>query len=113
MMKLGPFIALVFALAGCSIGKQHHAMLTPQQASDLALHLANEKAQSQYQVEPFRAGPAAQFVQGRWVWHQRKGLGQTDMEATVKFAPDGSNPSVSVLLLDSRSEFPRESPKIK
>jgi len=106
-MRLLSLVALAVALVGCSGGKPHRAALTPQQASDLALRLANEKAQAVYKIQPFRAGPSAQFVQERWLWNERRGLGFADVEAIVNFAPDGSNPIVSVLLLDSRVGFPQ------
>src|SRR5579859_3092002 len=38
-----------------------------------------------------------------WVWRETRWQGQVDLEAEVKFAKDGGNPSASVLLLDSRS----------
>ncbi len=101
-------IALAVALVGCSSGKPHHPSLNPQRASELALRLANEKAQAVYNVQPFLAGPSAQLVQGRWVWNERRGLGFSDIEAIVTFAPDGSEPIVSVVLLDSRLGMPRE-----
>ena len=102
-LKLCFLIALAVALAGCSGGKPHHTALNPQRASELALRLANEKAQAAYKIQPFLAGPSAQLVQGRWVWNERRGLGFTDIEAIVTFAPDGSKPIVSVVLLDSRT----------
>ncbi len=102
---------MAVALFGCSSGKAHKTPLTPQQASSLALRLANEKAQSVYQIQPFRAGPVAQFVQERWVWNERRGLGFTDVEAIVNFAPDGSDPVVSVVLLDSRPALPTSAPR--
>jgi len=35
-------------------------------------------------------------------WHDRRGQGQVDFEATVKFATNGSDPTIRVVLLDSR-----------
>jgi biopolymer transport protein ExbD len=76
--------------------------LTAARALALAEQLANEKAQTLYNCQPFRNGPPAQLVQGYWVWHDRRGQGEVDLEATVKFAADGTNPDVNVILLDSR-----------
>jgi hypothetical protein len=81
--------------------------LTAAQALALAEQLANEKAQTLYNCQPFRNGPPAKLVQGYWVWHDQRGQGAGDVEATVKFAADGTNPDVNVILLDSR---PRSSP---
>ena len=61
-------------------------------------------AQTQFQCQPFRGGPPAHFVQGQWVWRDLKAHGQTDLEARVRFAPDGASPSVTVILLDNRNE---------
>ncbi len=73
-----------------------------------ALRLANEKAQALYKCRPYTNGPAAQLVRGNyWVWHGRRGQGQVDFEATVKFATNGSDASVSVDLLDSRGMVER------
>ena len=79
--------------------------LTAAQAEALAEQLANEKAQVLYNCQPFRQGTPAQFVQGRWVWHDLRAQGSLDVEATVKFAADGTNPYVKVVLLDSRSSL--------
>jgi len=76
--------------------------LTGAQAEALAEQLANAKAKALYNCQPFRKGTPATFVQGRWVWHDLRGQGSSDVEATVKFAADGTNPEVAVILLDSR-----------
>ncbi len=105
-MRLCFFIALAVALIGCSGGKPRGTALNAQQANSLALRLANEKAQAVLNIEPFRPDPSAQVLQGRWVWNERRGLGFTDVEAIVSFAPDGSDPIVSVVLLDTRPSPP-------
>jgi tetratricopeptide (TPR) repeat protein len=76
--------------------------LTGAQAEALAVQLANEKAQALYNCRPFRKGIPAELVQGRWVWHDLRGYRVVDVQATVKFAADGTNPKVEVILLDSR-----------
>ena len=85
------------------LGKPAHTgPLTGAQAEALAEQLANEKAKALYNCQPFRKGTPATFVQGHWVWHDLRGQGSSDVEATVKFAADGTNPEVDVILLDSR-----------
>ena len=70
--------------------------LTAAQAGALARTLANKQAQTLCGIQPFRDGRPAEFIHGCWAWHDRRGWGRGDIEATVKFAADGSNPSVSV-----------------
>ena len=77
-------------------------MLTAAQAEALAVRLANERAQALYRCQPFRSGKPADWVQGGWVWRDLRALGTGDLEATVKFAADGTNPEVNIILLDSR-----------
>jgi tetratricopeptide (TPR) repeat protein len=85
------------------LGKPAHTgPLTGAQAEALAVQLANEKAQALYNCQPFREGTPAELVQGRWVWNDLRGRGSFDVEATVKFAADGTNPEVDVILLDGR-----------
>ena len=79
--------------------------LTRAQAQALAEHVANEQALALYRCQPFQKGPAPKFVDGYWVWHAQQGQGAGDIEATVKFAADGTNPEVKVILLDSRSSL--------
>jgi hypothetical protein len=67
--------------------------------------LANEKAKTLFNCQPFRNGTPAQFVQGHWVWHDLRGQGSGDLEATVTFAFDGANPDVSVTQLDSQGRL--------
>jgi hypothetical protein len=83
-------------------GQVGASMLTGAQAEALAEKLANEKAQALYHCQPFRNGTPAQWVQGYWVWHDLRAQGTLDLEATVKFAADGTHPDVRVILLDSR-----------
>jgi hypothetical protein len=71
----------------------------------IARELANNKAQALYGSRPFLDGTSARFVQGRWIWSDRRGFGVGDMEATVILATDGSAQSVEVMLLDSRGLF--------
>jgi len=77
--------------------------LTGAQAGARAEQLANEKARALYQCQPFHDGPPAQFVRGRWVWHDRRAQGTLDVEATVEFEADGSKADVTVTPLDSRA----------
>jgi hypothetical protein len=103
-MKTRHLIPLALLLAGCS-SAPHTRALSVEQATALARRLANEQAQAQYHCQPFRDGPAAESVQGHWVWRDLKGQGQLDVEGNVDFAADGANPSVRVILLDNRARF--------
>src|ERR1035441_7157272 len=105
IMKTLYLIPLALALLGCSSTPQRTSgtsTLTAEQAGSLAQQLANEKAKTLFNCQPFRNGPPAQLVQGHWVWHDLRGQGSGDLEATVKFALDGANPDVSVTRLDSQ-----------
>ena len=108
-MKEYCLLVLGLGLIGCSSHVPHAARLTARQASDLALRLANHKAQELYQIEPFRFTPPARLVDGRWVWrtrqwletpdpwHARTDYGAADpIQAEVEFALDGSDPQVQV-----------------
>lgn len=75
------------------------------QAGALAQRLANEKAQTLFNCQPFRNRSPAKFVQGHWVWHDLRGQGAGDIEATVEFALDGANPDVRVVQLDNRARL--------
>jgi hypothetical protein len=106
-MKIPSILLLMLSLVGCTPDKPHTTALSAAQATVLALRLANEKAQALYQCRPYINGPAALLSEGYWVWHDRRGQGQVDFEATVKFATNGADPSVSVVLLDSRGILER------
>jgi starvation-inducible outer membrane lipoprotein len=99
-------IALLFAastlfLAGCCT-TPHATKLTAEQAGALARQLANQEAQALYNCQPFRNGPPAELVQGKWVWHDRQTQRAVDIEATVRFALDGTDPDVKLTPEDSR-----------
>ena len=100
-MKPRNVIAIALLLAGCSPAPDTGA-LSVEQATALARKLANEQAQARYNCQPFRNGPPARLAEGRWIWQDLKAQGQTDVEGSVSFAPDGANPSVRVILLDNR-----------
>jgi biopolymer transport protein ExbD len=76
--------------------------LTSAQAEAKAVELANEKAQALYNCQPFQKRRPAELVDGHWVWNDGRSYGEGDLEATVKFAADGTNPEVTINLLDSR-----------
>jgi hypothetical protein len=80
------------------------ASLTAEQAKTLAIRLANDKALTLYNRQPFRDGQPARFVAGQWVWDDLRGFGHGDIQATVKLAADGSTISVDLKLLDSRNQ---------
>ena len=105
-MKNPCSVLLAVVLLGCNAARPRTAALTTEQASDLAQRLANEEAQALYHCQPFHNGPSAQFIRGNWVWHDLRGQGVGDFEARVQFARDGTEPSVGVVLLDSRLIIP-------
>jgi beta-lactamase regulating signal transducer with metallopeptidase domain/biopolymer transport protein ExbD len=82
--------------------------LTGAQAEAKAVELANEKAQALYNCQPFQKRRPAELVDGYWVWNDGRAYGEGDLEATVKFAADGTNPEVTVKLLDSRPRLKGE-----
>ena len=100
-MKTRYLILLAFALLGCSSTAPRATPLTADQAGALAQKLANEKAQTLFNCQPFRNGPPAKFVQGHWAWHAFRAQGAGDIDATVEFEADGAKPSVSVTQLYS------------
>jgi hypothetical protein len=105
-MRIQLLIPLLAILVGCSSTPTRTATLTADQAGTLAQHLANQKAQTLYNSQPFRNGPPARFAQGHWTWHDLRAQGQGDLEATVTFAADGADPKVTVLRLESRPVLP-------
>src|ERR1017187_8589200 len=101
-MKTSLVVVLAFILVGCESSRQS-ASLTTEQATTIAIRLANDKASTLYQHQPFVAGQPAQFMAGHWLWVARQGFGRGDIQATVELAADGSTNSVSLQLFDSRN----------
>jgi hypothetical protein len=99
-MRTSCVIVLALLLAGCA-SSPPAAGLTAEEAKALARQFANEKAFRLYRVQPFREGQAASFKAGRWVWTDRRGVGQMDMQVTVELAADGSTNSVDLKVFDS------------
>jgi hypothetical protein len=105
-MKAPCVLVLVLVLIGCASDRPRAATLAPEQATEPARRLANEKAQALYNCRLFSNGSSAQLVEGCWVWQDRRRQGQLGLEVTVNFARDGANPSVKVVLLNSRPSAP-------
>jgi hypothetical protein len=103
-MKTSLILVLAFILVGCESSRQS-ASLTTEQATTTAIRLANDKASTLYQHQPFVAGQPAQFVAGHWLWVARQGFGRSDIQATVELAADGSTNSVSLQLFDSQNQM--------
>src|SRR5674476_356585 len=103
-MKTSLVVVLAFILVGCESSRQR-ASLTIQQATTTAMRLANDKASTLYQHQPFVAGQSAQFVAGHWLWVARQGFGRGDIQATVELAADGSTNNVDLQLFDSQNTF--------
>ena len=101
-MKTSLVVVLAFILIGCKSSRQS-ASLTTEQATTTAMRLANDKASTLYQHQPFLPGQPAQFVTGHWLWVARQGFGRGDIQATVELAADGSTNSVDLQLFDSRN----------
>src|ERR1035437_613240 len=103
-MKTSLIIALALVLVGSESARQSTS-LTTDQATTTAIRLANDKASTLYQRQPFVAGQPAQFVAGHWLWVARQGFGHSDIQATVELAADGSTNSVSLQLFDSQNQM--------
>jgi hypothetical protein len=80
------------------------ATLSAEEARSLARRIANEKAKELYGCEPFTDWALASLDETGWFWSSRRAHGHGDLEATVRFAADGSKESVDVFLLDLSSE---------
>ena len=87
-------------LLGCT-SSQQGASLTPEQAQTLAIELANHQAYAKFHCQPFQDGHPAHFVAGHWVWSDRAGVGQMDMEVTVELGANGSTNQINLKLLDN------------
>ena len=101
-MKILHLIALGLLLVGCRTSAPRTAPLTADKAAAVARQLANERAHALYDCQPFGDSQPARFVEGFWIWHERRAHGKADLEATVELAADGSPRRVDVILLDSR-----------
>jgi hypothetical protein len=93
---------LAFILVGCESSRRS-ASLTTEQATTIAMRLANDKASTLFQHQPFVAGQPAQFVAGHWLWVARQGFGHSDIQATVELAADGTTNHVDIQLSDSQN----------
>ena len=100
-MKIASFTLVMLLLVGCT-STRPSASLTAEQAKTAAMRLANDKAFALYQCRPFHDGQPARFVEGQWLWVERQGFGQRDIQATVELALDDSSHKVEVQVLDSR-----------
>ena len=106
-MKTSCVIMFTILIAGCASTHQS-ASLTAEQATTVAMRLANDKASTFYQHQPFVAGQPAQFVAGHWLWVVRQGFGRGDIQATVELAADGSTNNVDLQLFDSQNQLLRQ-----
>jgi len=100
-MKSLRIIALGLLFVGCSSAPPRPVALTADRATLLACQLANQEALTLYDCQPFSDGSPARFVQGRWVWGERRGWGYGDIEASVTLAADGSKPAIEVTYVQS------------
>jgi hypothetical protein len=98
-MRAPYVIIFVLLLFGCK-SSERNAQLTATQAQELALRLANDKADGLFHHRPFQNDQPASFVEGRWIWTDSHGVGLTDLRATVELAANGSTNSVDVKIFD-------------
>ena len=101
-MKTSLVVVLAFILVGCESSRRS-ASLTTEQATTIAMRLANDKASTLFQHQPFVAGQPAQFVADHWLWVARQGFGHSDIQATVELAADGTTNHVDIQLSDSQN----------
>jgi hypothetical protein len=94
VMKTALIATVALFLMGCVTSRQS-ASLNPEQATTMALKLANDKAQAVYHCQPFHDGVHVCFIRDRWEWSAQTGMGTGDVEATVVLAEDGSTNQVS------------------
>ncbi|HTY86562.1 MAG TPA: hypothetical protein VMB80_03780 [Candidatus Acidoferrum sp.] len=99
-MRTSWVITLALLLAGC-VSSPPKAKLTVEQATGLAVQLANDKAAELYHAQPFHGGQPARFADGHWVWTDRRGVGRLDAQVTVELAADGSTNHVDLKVFDS------------
>jgi hypothetical protein len=103
-MKIASIIVVTLLLAGCT-STRPSASLTAEEAKITATQLANDEAFKLYHCRPFHDGQPARFVAGHWLWVERRGLGHSDIQATVELAADDSTHKVDLQLLDSQNLF--------
>ncbi len=103
-MKTSCLIILVLLPAGCMSSPPRPGM-TIEQATTLAVQLANDKAATLYHVQPFFDGQPARYAEGRWVWTDRRGAGHQDVQVTVELAADGSTNRVDLKIFDSMNRM--------
>jgi hypothetical protein len=104
-MKTSFIPVFAFLLVGCESSRQS-AHLTPEQATQEAIRLANNKASTLYNCQPFRDGHPAKFQEGHWIWNQELGVGRNDIQATVELAMDDSTNSVNIQLMNNEYRTP-------
>src|SRR5450759_688549 len=102
-MKTSLLIILAFIFVGCETSQQS-ASLTTEQATTIAIRLANDKASTLYQHQPFVAGQPAQFVAGHWLWVARQGFGRSDIQATVELAADARQTALAYSYSTARTK---------
>jgi hypothetical protein len=101
-MKIFFILILGCIVAGCE-SSRHSASLTTEQATTMAVRLANGKTMALYQHQSFTAGQPAQFLKGRWLWGARQGFGRGDIQTIVEIARDGSTNNVELQMFDSQN----------
>ena len=101
-MKISCTLFFTFLLIGCASTDQS-VPLTVDQATKVAVRLANDEATTYYNCHPFRDDQPAHFLAGHWLWVERQGVGHSDIQATVELAADGTTNHVDIELSDSQN----------
>jgi hypothetical protein len=66
-------------------------------AATLAAALANSEAKKRFDAEPFSPSAAQATLHGdRWEWYAIVSHGKGDLQATISFKQDGSEPKVAI-----------------
>jgi len=91
-------LAGLLCVASCQ-GSPNYPVLTEPEALQLAVDLANNKAEEQSKTRPFTLESYPILQDGeRWHWGQLDVGAPTGLSAEVSFDMDGDNPEVEVFL---------------
>jgi hypothetical protein len=105
-MKTKLCLIAALLLAGCA-SPEKQTSLTPDQARDIAIGLANQQSEALFHCQPFKDGPPARWTGHHWVWTTRQGVSHADMDATVELNAAGKARQVEVRLFTSIDNLSR------
>jgi hypothetical protein len=107
IMKIVVILAMALVAVGCENSQQKYSapltkanpLLTEDQASILAMRLADDSVDRLNHWRPFSMGQPhydrISFKDGRWIWTSDLGHGLMSWGVRVEIAPDGSTSSFS------------------